>query len=274
MNKRILSLVLTLCLVIAFPMSVFAEDYQGSSGWNVTFDGSKMNSTFTSADISDAVYKLLPGDTISITINLKNLGTQATDWYMENTILKSFEDSQKSASGGAYGYYLQYINAAGTSRLIYSSENVGGEGTTSSGDEGLKEVDSSLQNYLYLDNLASGASGSVNLKIKLDGETQGNGYQNTLAKLQLKFAVSPIVLTPKVVTTNTTVTNTVYKVQTLAVKTGDTSQPMLYISLAALAAGIIFLIAAVSVLRKKEDRKTSARNAGRKAADSKEGGRE
>ena len=41
----------------------------------------------------------------------------------------------------------------------------------------------------FFTRLESGKSGIVTLKVVLDGETQGNTYQNTLASLQMNFAV-------------------------------------------------------------------------------------
>ena len=35
---------------------VYAEDYTGGQGWKVEFTGSGLESSFTSSDISDAVY--------------------------------------------------------------------------------------------------------------------------------------------------------------------------------------------------------------------------
>ena len=40
-----------------------------------------------------------------------------------------------------------------------------------------------------LDTLAKGDKGRITLEVELDGETQGNDYQNTLADLQMNFAV-------------------------------------------------------------------------------------
>ena len=55
---------------------------------------------------------------------------------------------------------------------------------------GLHEID--LKEFFYLDRLDSGSTGKVSLTIALDGETNGNGYQNTLARLQMAFAVEPV----------------------------------------------------------------------------------
>ena len=42
---------------------------------------------------------------------------------------------------------------------------------------------------MALETMKTGASGVVTLKVALDGETQGNSYQKTLADLEMSFAV-------------------------------------------------------------------------------------
>ena len=59
-----------------------------------------MESNFSSADISDAVYALQPGDSVTIRLELENKSSQATDWYMTNQVLSSLEDSSDTARGG------------------------------------------------------------------------------------------------------------------------------------------------------------------------------
>ena len=73
--------------------------------------------------------------------------------------------------------------------VLYDSDAVGGDSTARG--EGLHKVSNSLEDYLYLDTLTPEQKGTVSLKVSLDGETQGNGYQNTFANLQINFAVEP-----------------------------------------------------------------------------------
>ena len=46
-----------------------------------------------------------------------------------------------------------------------------------------------LMIFFSLDTLEPGENGTVNLTVGLDGESQGNIYQDTLAKLMMNFAV-------------------------------------------------------------------------------------
>lgn len=169
-------------------MTVHAEHYTGDPDWAVNFTGKGMESNFKTADINDAIYDLQPGDSIDIALTLKNTGGKATDWWMTNKVLRSLEDTQKAAASGGYTYTLIYQHPDGVSETLYSSETVGGE-KDGSAPEGLHEVTDSLSEYFYLDSLKAGEQGAVYLTVALDGETQGNTYQDTLADLTLNFAV-------------------------------------------------------------------------------------
>ena len=188
MKRKVACFALAGLLLWGSTASVYAEDYKGGEGWQVEFTGNSMESNFQSSAISDAVYALQPGDSVALSLALVNNDSQGTDWYMTNEVLSSLEDSQSMANGGAYGYRLAYINSLGEETILYSSENVGGEKGSAAG-EGLHEVTDNLEEFFYLDRLEPGASGMVTLKVVLDGETQGNTYQNTLASLQMNFAV-------------------------------------------------------------------------------------
>lgn len=187
MKKRIFSLLLTLGLLSMLTVPVFADTIQGSANWQVTFTAnSKMESNFSTADLDEAVYSMQPGDKAVITLGLQNSNKTATDWYMTNKVLSSLEDSA-SAQGGAYTYVLTYHDKDGNATTLFSSDTVGGDSTT--GGEGLHGATGALEDYFYLDTLKSGEKGSITLEVGLDGETQGNSYQNTLADLQMNFAV-------------------------------------------------------------------------------------
>ena len=188
MKKKIVCFALAGLMLCGNVMWAYAEDYKGGEGWKVEFTGSSMESNFQSSAISDAVYALQPGDSITLNLSLVNNDSQGTDWYMTNEVLTSLEDSQSAANGGAYAYWLAYTDSQGEETVLYSSENVGGEKGGAAGG-GLHEATDNLEEFFYLDRLEPGKSGMVTLKVVLDGETQGNTYQNTLASLQMNFAV-------------------------------------------------------------------------------------
>lgn len=229
-------------LLASFPLTASAETFYGEDGWGVVFNGSEMTSTFTNAAIDDVIYQMQPGDTASIRLELENDYDGNTDWYMTNQVLQSLEDSQSVAEGGAYGYVLTYTGPDGTEDVLYSSENVGGETVNESG-EGLHQATDSLEDYFYLDTLSGGEAGAVTLEVHLEGETQGNAYQDTLAQLQMNFAVEQV-------SDGTGSGPGGGRVPgTGIVKTGDTSRVMLF-SVIALMAGIFFLIFVAYRIRK------------------------
>ena len=173
--------------VIATTNSVSAETVTGSKNWQVTFTADKkMDANFNANSVVDAMSTLQPGDTAVFQVAAVNNYKEKTDWYMTNQILQSLEDKSKTANGGAYSYYLMYTDAGGTNTVLSDSEAVGGE---QGRKVGLHEATDNLENFFYLDTLDSGQKGLVTLRVTLDGDTQGNSYQDTLAQLQINFAV-------------------------------------------------------------------------------------
>ena len=256
MKKQMTALAAALVLLLV-PQAAQAETFYGEDGWSVSFDGTQMTSSFTDAAIEDTLYLMQPGDTADIRLNLRNGSSQATHWYMTNQVLQSLEDSQSVAEGGAYSYRLAYVDSQGEESLLYSSQEVGGETVNASG-EGLHQATDSLEDYFYLDTLEAGESGEIRLQVQLEGETQGNAYQNTLAQLQMNFAVelsqggdsnpsgaedSPSASTGQVV------------------KTGDDQQMEFYSSLLLLAGLACLCLAVVKMIwdRKKGGRRTDER---------------
>ena len=243
-NKiKILSMATVLILVFASSVTAFAEDRQGASGWQVTFDGKKMESNFSSANMTEEVNEMQPGDSVELTVTIKNTFDGQADWYMKNQVLESLEDAG-DAAGGAYDYLLTYTDAASQTTTLYSSEKFGGDGKI--GGVGLHGATTSLQNYFYLDRLGNGQTGVVKLKVALDGETLVNDYQNTLARLQMDFAT-------ELVNGNQTVNHPGGNpLGVKVVKTGDEAKIMRYVILA-FAAGLALLIYAVVSLRRRQE---------------------
>jgi len=89
------------------------------------------------------------------------------------------------------------------------------------------------------------------LFVALEGETQGNDYQDTLAQLKMNFAVELVKTTP--VTPDAPEKEPVKVVYTI-VQTGDNSQVILF-SVLALVSGIGLLFAALGMMKKRQDEK-------------------
>lgn len=171
----------------ASTLTVYAEEYTKDEGWAVTFTGEEIESNFTSSQIAAEISELQPGDSVTFSVGVGNSDGKSADFYLNSQVLSSLEDSRATASGGAYGYSLVYTGPSGKELVLYDSDTIGGDSTDRG--EGLNRVQSGAGEYIYLDGLDAGQKGKVSIRVALDGETQGNGYQNTFANMQLNFAV-------------------------------------------------------------------------------------
>lgn len=259
MKRKMMCLVMAAVMTVGMGTTVSAEDFQGERSWRVEFNGDGVESNFRSSELAEEIYRIQPGDTIELQVGIGNTGSGETDWYMTNEVLQSLEDTQSVAEGGAYGYELVYAAPDGEETVLYSSETVGGEDTA--GGEGLHQATGALEDYFYLGRLESGEEGRVLLTVELEGETQGNDYQDTLARLQMNFAVEEVEPNTVVEQGEDNVINRIVKkVVTTAPRTGDPTQ-MLGLCAAALVSGIVLLIlAVVSMKRRRDDRKGDLRS--------------
>lgn len=241
MNKRILSIICLLCLICSISVTAFANSSSMDIG-RVWFnaDGKSMSNDFqkqlTDANVETELLKRMremqPGDDVTFVINLRNEYSKSTNWYMTSKIVDSLEEG--TAANGAYSYYLRYVNNTNSAnnRDIFRSETVGGLDS-----EGLMEINTALkedylhdgEKYFYLDNLSRGQGGQILLTVALDGETQGNDYQDRLADLKMNFAVQVVEPTGTTTTTNSN-----------APKTGD-SHNLLPYYIAMIISGLLFL---------------------------------
>lgn len=186
MKRTWISLLLAVSLLTCCLFGAQAEELQGKSGMKVTFNGSSIKANYKTSDLTKSAVEMMPGDSLSYEIALANSADFTASWYMSNAVRRSMEENS-AARGGAYTYDLRFIASDGKETVIYDSSSVGGEG--------LQEVTENLggnklDNYFFLGNVSSGQSGTVRLTIALDGETQGNDYQDTLADLRMNFAAS------------------------------------------------------------------------------------
>ena len=286
MRKKIKGFALFMGMALSlgsiFSQGMTARAETLSSEWNVAFTAdNKMDTDYTAADLNAAVYSMQPGDSMVITLNLKNANASPSNWYMKNEIIQSLEETAgANASGGAYEYELTYIDPAGATEILFTSTTVGGETT---GDRvGLHGATSGLEDYFYLDTLENGQKGVITLRVELDGETQGNNYQNTLASLQMQFAVDTTVSYNRTVTEvvddenpgadpgtdpgNTgdpgTGGNGNGGNRTNIVKTGDESNLMPYIIAAAISGILLLVLAIYGVKERRKARKSGTKALG------------
>ena len=191
--KKTVACALAMLLLLICGSAAYAESHL-SKGWLVEFTGNEMLTNYTSADFAKVFGAIEPGDTIQAIIQLKNSYPDKATWYMHNEAIRSLEDSRNSAEGGLYTYKLTYTNAAGKVTTLYDSSVVGGENQSiyTTDPEGLNQISDKLRDYFYLDEFGANQQGAVCFYVTLEGETQGNGYQNTLAGIEAQFAVEPL----------------------------------------------------------------------------------
>ena len=224
--------------VCILPLSVHAEQVSNDKEWKVWFSSKKkMKYNFTKEEMNQIISTVQPGDDLSFSVSIENQYHDKTKWYMRNDVLSSLED-HSIAKGGAYIYKLVYRNPDGKEKVLYDSQTVGGDVSLEDGSAGLHEATDNLKNYFYLDTLSQKENGILTLQVGLDGETQGNDYQDTLAKLSLDFAVE----LPKKGKSNTIIQKIIHRIYNPSVvKTGDFGYITLYLCLFLLSVlGIIF----------------------------------
>ena len=252
MKRKLTGLLAASLLFAGAGLEPRAEDYTGGEGWQVSFtEGEGMVSNFGASEMDDAVSGLQPGDSITFRLALKNDSGEATDWYMTNKVLYSLEDrsANSGTAGGAYTYVLSYTDKNGQENLLFSSDTVGGDAPSAAG-EGLHAATGALEDYFYLDSLGAGQAGGITLVVALDGETQGNDYQDTLADLQMNFAVE--LRTPP-----TTVEETETRQRTEIVRTSDETRLGPFYIAMAVSGGLLLALAVYSLVqgRKEKGRK-------------------
>lgn len=196
----VVALVLAVAAVCATAPSALAQTIQKQ--WTVEFTGTEMKDD-GSAQIAQVVNGLQPGDSAEFDITLFESYDGPADWYMRNEVLatmeKTFQDA--NASGGSYSYNLVYTGPQGERKVILSNDTVSGDAGTGT-TNGLFDATTATDEWFFLDTLASQASGQVVLTVAIDGETHGNSYFDTNARVQLAFAAEPNGTTPGTPGTN------------------------------------------------------------------------
>ena len=170
------------------------------------------------------------------------------NWHVAFTSEEKMESTFKTAD----------LDEAET--VLFDSDTVGGENSGAAG-EGLHGATNALQDYFYLDTLENGQKGTITLEVALDGETQGNDYQDTLADLQMNFAVELRGDTPATPQTPETpgTPETPKKPGTPGtpgklIKTGDESRPVL-LAVVMAGSGLVLLLFCILQWREGKRRK-------------------
>lgn len=255
--KRFAAILLGLALLATSATVAFAA----GDDKTVTFTGDKLAANYTDTSVAQQLFTMQPGDTTTIDIELENkVGSSAT-WYLNNAVLKSLEqNSPNGASGGAYTYELIYNPGQADQVILFQSERVGGSDNTPSrsaravtSDAGLGEINENLSGYQFLATLPAGGRARVRLTVALDGETQGNSYWNTLASLQLRFAVDPVAQ----INRTETVTNRVNRDVTTVVQTGEGSSNLPFVLATGISGLLLLLLGILGMMDGRKAKKAA-----------------
>ena len=181
----------------------------------------------------------------------ENKSKDTTDWYMENAVAKTLEQTRARAAqvsgigkaeNGGYSYELIHVDKDGVEDVLFNSEGIdkvfGSEDDEAiTGREGLKQATNALEDWFYVQTLEPGEDGEVIIKVALEGETEVNDYMDTDGELNVRFAVEkPEQKTRKIV------------------KTGDYTNITRWVAIM-MAAGVLLII--LAIFSKKKDRKES-----------------
>ena len=245
--KLMLVLLMAVCMILSNTKYAKADDLDKE--WTVTFtaEGVMDDAALKEADLMYELSGLQPGDTMTIKINLKNENKETVDWYMYNKVIETLEDQNFDANGnpvasaGAYTYNLTFTGPDGVEQDIYKSDTVGGDKENADNSFiGLYEATATLEDYFYMFTTKTGESGFVTLFVELEGETQGNDYQDTLAQLQMRFMVM--------------VPDEESSTPPPSPNTGDASNILPYFIATGVSGAVILVLATVLVIRRKKEK--------------------
>lgn len=237
---KITTLLLALMTVLMMSQAAFAENTPVKGG-TYTYNGKDIV-TSDVQKLEDALSGLEPGDSITITQTYVNESDNDTEWYIRNNIIHTLEEYITDEDGNKNGGYTYKLVSGG--QTLFDSEAVGGEDSESS-KEGLKQVNDGVtgenagEEWIHIDTLGSGDSGTTTLTVALDGESQTNSYEDTKGELDIQYAVEDVEDEGEII----------YKYRN--VDTGDTTN--LVMTIAAFLGALLLLILAIISYRK--DRK-------------------
>lgn len=185
-----IAFLVSLAAAIGFAAPAYAQTIE--KAWTVEFTGTAMSDQ-GSTDIVKELNGMQPGDSAKFTVTMFENCDGAADWYMKNQVLESMEKSLRS--GGSYSYKLTYTSPKGEDKVIITNEVVSGDSSSANSGaastEGLFDATEATGEYFFLDTLAPEAKALMTLEVAIDGETHGNTYFDSDAKIQLSFAAEP-----------------------------------------------------------------------------------
>lgn len=268
--KRILTMMLSVMLAAALYVPASAQSTESSG--SCEFNGKSITSNFKTGEIAKTVTDMEPGDSASFTVTYTNTSNEKTDWYMSNKVIQTLEKANSSRKGitspgtgqaenGGYTYELIHIDNDNKQTVLFSNRKVGGDARPND-MQGLEQATNALDDWFYIQTIGKGGHGTVTLNVELEGETQANDYMDTEGELELRFAVELTKegsVTPAPPGSKTPVTKLITKTvekdtdSSNGVKTGDMSQPGLWITIMAVSGLILLVLAVMSIRRDRKE---------------------
>ena len=257
--RKLRSTFLVVCVAVvamlALPATAFADHFQGGE-YLVTYNANdQWEDNYSDKEFIDQLRLLQPGDDVTLRVNMKHENATACDWYMENLVWKTLEEAQNSglagqyASGSVYSYLLTYTNPSGVTTTLFDSDNVGGDRDKTDPRSGLFGATDYLDDWFFLDTLSKGQTAHVDLVVSMDGETEGNAYFDTIAQLELRFAVEK----------NTTSTTPPTGSNRNIVVTGDDTNLMPFYVVMVVSGVLLLILGFVSLRARKREKEGGVR---------------
>ena len=231
MKKRYI-IISSLALMFAMITPVHGQDNQ----LGISFDGDSQQFVVFEGNPEDsALNDMLPGEQRIQTFTVKNEDYQTMRFYVrvDNTKLLETNDSSNRIV-----YDLDFKN----NEESFFTGRIGGK--TDAGKENLSE------NYL-LKTLKKGESTTIDMAIKIDGDSMDNTYQGNIGDLGLVFAVE--------VDTGNPVVEVIKKVPVInkipGIQTGDTTALTMIIA-GVIASGALIIILIIKGRKEKDNGET------------------
>ena len=190
-KSRLMTLLLALAMVLAMSQMAMAAEPYTAEGGTYTFDGTKIVAS-QKTSVTEQINGLLePGDSVAMTLTYINGDDVTTEWYLENTVIKTLENAANMRGG--YTYRLTNVGPDGAETTIFDSDAVGG-GENGAG-KGLDQATNATegkyesQDYFFIQTLEPGQQGYTKLYVELDGESQINTYQEKEGEIEFSYAV-------------------------------------------------------------------------------------
>lgn len=169
MKKRIFGSILSIAMLMLCLTPVAAKEET-----LITFEGDSDKFITQEAGSDDSFSDMLPGETRSVTVRLKNDDSDTMDFFMSAEILDNI--AEKGNKDAVYDFKISRDNE------VFFASVIGAKGNTI-GEEYLTD-----DNNIKLATLSKGEECSVTVSLALDGDSTENAYMNQVGQIKLRFS--------------------------------------------------------------------------------------